>query len=63
MSGKGSKRRRENTALVEANWPWPDKGSKDGMCSVHGSQDAPSQEAGAEQVQAPIPHASTEARG
>lgn len=25
MSGKGSARRRENTALVEANWPFPDR--------------------------------------
>lgn len=25
MSGKGSKRRRQNTALVEANWPFPER--------------------------------------
>ena len=51
---KGSKRRKENTAQVEANWPFAER-KRYGVWAVHESQVPDGTGNGAGEVQAPIP--------
>ena len=63
MSGKGSARRKENTAAVEANWPFHDR-KRYGVRAVHEGQGEAGPQDWAGQVQPDAGQGvATEARG